>query len=320
MEISQVGDSIKRKKELSKKTKRLIFYCLVMFFPILQFAVFYIYVNFNSILLAFRNFAPSETGYSITFSGIENFKTAFSTIKDNPMMLKNSLILFAFSMFVGLPLAIIFSYYVYKKYCMSGLFKVMLFMPQIVSSVVLTTIFRYIASDVYIALAEKLTGKTGVVGLLSETQKTEVRFATLLFYNLWVSFGANVLLFSGAMSNINNSVTESAQLDGASVVREFWSITLPMIFPTLITFIVVGMAGLFTNQMYLYLFLGGNVGELANFGWFLYYQALQSDIVAPKNMLSYSELAAMGIIFTLILAPVTLLVRKLLEKYGPSAD
>ena len=47
--------SIKEKKPLIGRQKDLIFYCLMMIWPVAQFCVFYIGVNFNSILLSFQD-------------------------------------------------------------------------------------------------------------------------------------------------------------------------------------------------------------------------------------------------------------------------
>lgn len=79
---------------------------------------------------------------------------------------------------------------------------------------------------------------------------------TLIFYNIFLSFGVNVLMYSSAMSSIDDSVIESASLDGVTPIREFWSIVVPLIFPTLATFLVVGVAAMFTDQAQLFALFG----------------------------------------------------------------
>ena len=59
-------------------------------------------------------------------------------------------------------------------------------------------------------------------------------------------------MYSNAMSGIPQEIVESAHLDGATGINEFWKITLPMVYPTLSTFLITGVAGLFTNQINLY--------------------------------------------------------------------
>ena len=149
-------------------------------------------------------------------------------------------------------------------------------------------------------------------------------YFSILFFNIWVSFGVNVLMFTGAMSGINASVIESAQLDGANVVTEFFYISVPMIFQTVSTFIILGMTGIFTNQMNLYTFYAYEApSSLETMGYYLYKAASRADYInveGLKGYLNYPQLAALGLILTCIVAPITFLVRKLFDKYGPSED
>ena len=304
-----VGRTVNRRER-----SRLIFYSLMIALPLVQFAVFYIYVNFNSFLLAFKTTDPLTYKVSLTLS---NFSDAWKTFTSRSYLLKNSLTLFFWITIVGITFALIFSFYLYKRYPAHGLFKVILFLPKIIPTVVFSILFRYLVTDGYSALVQQITGLQ-VPGLLDGTE--QAKFNTVLIYCVWMSFGVNVLLFTGAMEGINESVVESAKLDGVNIVQEFIHITVPMIFPTLTTFIVVGMAGIFTNQMELYSLFGPDGMHIGTLGFFLFVNANSSDVVAKQGYLSYHELAAMGLIFTFMVFPITLIVRKLLEKFGPSPD
>ena len=310
---------IAKKRVMSRTSKRLIFSLLMVALPILQFLIFYIYVNFNSILMAFQEYStnPDGLGYIVTFAGLKNFKDAASVLfsEYGANMIKNSLILYACNLIIVMGLALVFSYYVAKKFMASGFFRVMLYVPHIVSSVVLALLYRYVVTDIYGVLTLKMTGELPIGGLLDGP---DTQFITVLIYNIWVGFGTNVMLFTNAMSGINSSVIESAELDGVNIVQEFFYIYIPMIFPTFITFVVTGMAGLFTNQMNMYTFFGTRGSYFDVLGFYLYREA-QGAAVAGTNI-SYSMLAAMGLMITCVIAPITLIVRKLLEKYGPSAD
>ena len=123
-------------------------------------------------------------------------------------------------------------------------------------------------------------------------------------------------MYSNGMSGISQEMVESAHLDGATGLTEFWKITLPMIYPTLSTFLITGIAGLFTNQIALYSFYGGGAPEnLQTYGYYLY--------MRTKNATSDSEytlLAAMGLLLTVVVVPLTLGVKWALEKFGPKED
>lgn len=308
----------KEKRVLKRKHKRMIFYAVMMIIPMLNFLIFYVYQNFSTIIMAFEKYSPVEgaTGYNVVFSGFENFAAIFRMLNNgNWFMVLNSFLVFLLKTGLGILLAVFFSFYIYKQRFASEFFRVVLFLPSVISSVILVAIYKHIVSDIYI----ELTGNK--FGLL-----TTSGFNTVLFFNVWASFGTNVLMFSGTMSGINDSVVEAAKIDGANIFQEFIHITLPMIFPTLSTFIIIGIAAMFTDQAHLYTFFREDAQGMETVGYFLYVQALRSDVV-PKSLpskgivyLSYPEISAFGLLITAVIVPLSFGVRKLMNKFGPSED
>lgn len=302
---------------LNNKNEKL-FYALFIAVPVIHFLVFYVYINFNSILLAFQEYTLGEGGYEISFVGVENFKVAFQNAfeAEGWIRIKNTLLMFIITLCIGTPLAILFSYYLYKKAFLSGFFKVILFMPQLLSGVVLGILFKQLTSSVYI----DIFGDATTTGLLTNP---ETKFKTVLVFNLLMCFGVNVLTYTSTMSGVNESLIESAQLDGATSAQELWHIVLPMIYPTVTTLFIVSFSHLFTEQYHLYTLFGTAANEMSSVGYFLYVQAQSSALSSSEVSgvyLNYPTLSAMGLIFTAIILPTTLIIRDLLEKHGPSAD
>ena len=313
--IITVGNG-RQKLPLKRSTKRTIFYCLMMAIPVLQFCIFYIYVNLSAVSMAFKTYTETDRGYVSVFAGFANFVAIFKmlAVGNNMDMIWTSLAAAGITFAITMPLSLLFSYYLYKKFPLHGFFRIILFLPQVVSTVVMTLLFQYIVTDVYIALTGKEFGLLG---------RPESKYATLLFYNLWVGFGVNVLIYTGAMSGINESIVESAQLDGVNSLQEFWHITFPMIFPTFITFLITSIAGIFSNQLNLYTFFQQN-SDIKTVGYYLFLQALESgpvSFVTPTvTYLSYPEVSAFGLMITAVIFPLTMLVRHLLQKFGPRVD
>ncbi len=300
------------KKIISRKNKDLIFYILMMAFPVLQFCVFYIGVNFNSILLSFKEIDILSGDVRYTF---DNFKEAFRLITESSILVRamgNSFYIFFLGVVISVPLGLFFSYYIAKKMPGSGAFRVILFLPSILSSIVIATIFWYFVERAVPSAMFKWFG-VEMAGML---ENPETRFATLIFYSIWIGFGTNVLMYTNAMSGIEPSVIESAHLDGATGFREFWHITLPMIYPTLTTFLVVSVAGIFVNQLNLFSFYGGAAPEeVRTYGYYLY-----AKVASATSDADYPVLSAMGLILSCIAVPLTLVAKKLLEKYGPREE
>ena len=81
-------------------------------------------------------------------------------------------------------------------------------------------------------------------------------------------------------------------------------------------FLVTGVAGIFTNQANLYAFFGKNASANAyTFGYYLFI------MVADEAPISeYPFASAAGLLFTAVAVPITLLVKYVLEKFGPNAE
>ncbi len=305
----------KKKSVTTKRRNEAIFYYSVIAFPLLQFLVFYVGVNFNSILLSFRDYSVTTAG-GYSWVGFDNyiqfFKDFFygNTLKEIAL---NSIEMYAFTLLVGFPLAILFSFYLYKNFPLSGIFKVLLFLPSIISSVVMVLMYKYFVDRGLPALWEQLFD-TAMDPPLSMPSS---RFGWIIFYNLFICYGTNVIMYTSSMTRIPPSLVEYARLEGAGYFRELISIVVPLIFPTITTFLVVGIAGIFTNQANVYTFYADKgPTDVTTFGYFLFGQVVASG----STMSQYPYASAAGILFTFIAVPVTMLAKYLLERFGPSSE
>ena len=291
----------------SKKKSRLIFYICGVAWPVIQFIVFYVFVNFNSILLSFRNF-DFQNGYS--FARLDNFKRVFSEIATQPFLktsFKNTFLIFGISI-VSMFATLIMSYYLYKKHLFSGIFKVMLFLPSIIPGIALVICYKYFV-EVGVPKIWEEVFNISIQGLLSNP---DTKLITILFFNVWFGVGSTFLLYSGAMSGISDSIIEAATLDGVTAMQEFGYIVFPMIFPTFATFFITSFATLFTNQMSVFSFSGAQADySVYTIGYYLY------KSVQTATMDQYPYLSAFGLVLTVIIIPICLLTKKALDKFGP---
>lgn len=305
-----MGQMINKKstQKIGKRNK-LLFYIAVMALPVLQFIVFWLFVNINSILLAFKtwNF-DTERFEWYAFNNFSKVLEDIGTVVSLKASVKNSLIIYGFTLGVGMPLSLMFSFYLYKRKALSGTFKTILFLPNILSSLIVVLLYKYFVNRAIPTMYEWMFGEK-ILGLLANT-KTE--FGTIIFFNIWTGFGLNTMMYLGSMSGISDSVVEAAELDGVNAFQELWYITIPMIWPTFVTFFVVGFSAMFINQANLYNFYGDDAPPpLYTFGYYLY--------VKTKSAVfhQYPYLAAMGLCLSFVAAPSTILLRKAMERFGP---
>lgn len=317
------------KKVMTREQKRSIFFGCMIAIPVILFIIFYGIVNIDVILMAFKTYTLDKENlvYVENFAGFDNFKVVFEylnyTYSDGSThwtMVTNSVILWAVKLCVGLPVSIIFSYYVYKKCYASGFFRVILFLPNVISGIIMVYSFRLVVD---VALPELFDWETGLIG----NQKTA--FITIMAFHVWLGFAAQTLMFTSAMAGIDESIVEAAEMDGVSSMGELWYITLPMVYSTLVTFVVIGIAELFTDQMSLMTFYDKYMVpyKIKTIGYFLFENAYLSDLVPPtqwtsltnKGRFSHSQLSAFGVMISLIVIPLSFGVRAIMEKVGPEA-
>ena len=290
--------------------RELTFYSLMLVVPVLFFVLQYFIINGNSILLAFEKTNNGVT----TFAGFENFKMFFENFKNDPNyndMLIRSLYVYLLTTALNTFFPILLSYYIYKEMVGYRLFKVLLFMPTILSSIITVSIYRMLANEVIPEIWYRLTD-TRIHPLLSNPNTT---FNAILFYSVWTGLGGGLLTQLAAMNTVNVSVKEAAHLEGIGFLQELWHIVLPACYQVIMLGFVPGVASVFTNSLNLYAFYGGRAPVTTNvLGYFLQVRTLQAEF--PE----YHYLSAFGLICTLIAVPVTLLLQFLVNKFGPTEE
>lgn len=313
--LSSKSGKIKTENGMSKKKRNeLLFYIAFIALPIIQVIIFYIFVNFNSVLLAFKQYFNASDGVAAgyDFVGLDNFVKCFKNLFNEMSLvysLKNSFVALLVQIAVLTPLAVLFSFYIFQKKFGSSVFRVFLFLPAVISPLVIAILYKVMLEEALPALLLKVFGAD--VNPIYATHT----MAALLFYSVWTGFGTNVLMYTSAMSGVDDSMLEAAKLDGANGWQEFWYVVLPMIYPTLTTFIVVSIATLFTNQLNMFSFENSQAEKkFWTYGYYLFVK------VETGTMVDYPELSALGLIFTLVAVPLTLLTRRVMTKLGPSVD
>lgn len=290
--------------------------------PLLQYLIFYVVVNFNSILMSMQKYAIVDNKITYVFEGnlLDNYVKVFNDLFHAQWMgqtLTNSFIFWIATLLIVTPLALFFSFYITKKYWGSQFFRVILYMPSLICSIVVVYIYQVLVDNIFPDILIRVFNYPEANRLSYQFySNVQTRFTAILVYNIFFSFGANVLMYSGAMSGVSKEMIEASHIDGCGDFKEFIFITLPCVYPTLTTFIVVGIGGFFTHQMGLYEFEGkGADSSIWTLGYFIYKSTVDEG---GKEL--YPYLSALGVIFTLVAAPLSLLVKYMLEKFGPSEN
>lgn len=300
----------KNKRKLKNKSG-LIFYCSMLILPVIQFCIFYIGVNINSVLMSFQTF----DGGKYIFSGLSNFKQIYQDFTSSDLLLtalKNTVHVFGLTLIIEM-FALFFSYYIYKEFIGSQFFKMVLFFPSIVSGVVLGIIYLNISDIVIPQIIYDVTGKE-IIGLLG---KQETRWGGNLVYWMLFYFGVRILVYTSNMDGISISISEAAKLDGVTPVDEFFKITLPLTFPSVSSFLIFAVAGIMTNGIGTYSLYGINApNDLYTIGYFITSKTMMTTGLQD----GYPFLAAFGILISCITIPLVYLARFLINRINEKID
>lgn len=295
-----------RKKKFGSSANRTAFIIATLFFPLAYWVVFWLYVNLDGLLMAFQD---TRTGAWT----LENFKEVWRALSspDGELRIafRNTLLYFVESN-VRLVLNLIVAYFIYKKIRGYKAYRLIFYIPGLISSVVLTTIFQeFIKPMGPLGTFADLLGITlPETGLLADKNTATY---TMMVYNAWIGFSGWVLMFSSSLSRLPNEVMEAARLDGCGPAREVFNIVLPMITPMFTTLLLLNFTGIFSASGPILLFTQGNY-ETTTVSYWMFAQIYGNGGYGGTGQ--YSLVSAFGLCLTCVAVPLTMGMRALMNK------
>ncbi|MBP5307688.1 MAG: sugar ABC transporter permease [Clostridia bacterium] len=302
--------AVKRKKPRHKSIYETGFIILMLAYPVAHFIVFWGIVNFNSILRTFQRYVMWQDGKLVNswvWAGLDNYKnvwTGFSRA-DTKRIIGNSLGYMVVSNFISLPLAIISSYFLFKKMPFAKWFRVIFFLPSIIPIVVLATVFRF-QFDARFGLVNGFLNIFGIespswFGVYPNSQRM------IYLYCIWAGLGFNVLLLSGAISRLPVDLFEYSHLEGMPYVKEFFRIVIPLIWPTITTTFLLGLTSVFGVMLQPMMIMPGDANT----------QTIALKIynsVRTANETARPEIIAFGLLLSVMAMPFILAIKFGMEK------
>ncbi|WP_010273078.1 carbohydrate ABC transporter permease [Paenibacillus senegalensis] len=203
-------------------------YTLFVFVPVI-WSTYYSFFNWSGIGEA-------------TFIGLNNYVEIFR----DPIFwtaLKNNIIFVLASVFGQIPLALVVAILVVKKSGMLSRFvRTAVFMPMVMSTVVIGMIWQYIYHP-QIGILNFLLDKLGLSNWQLVWLSEDYGMYSLIPPLIWSFVGLYLIIFIAALQNIPGEIHDAAELDGATGARKLFSVTLPMIKGTIMVAIVLCISG-----------------------------------------------------------------------------
>lgn len=299
-----------RRKKFGSSANRTAFIILTLMLPLLHWLVFWLYVNFDGILMAFQDTRTGEWT-------LNNFTYVWNQLStpggELRIGFRNTMLYFLESN-VLLILNLIVAYFLYKKIRGYKAYRIIFYLPGLISGVILTTIFQEFIKPFgpLGTLLEAIGITMPETGLLAD--KSTATY-TIMAYNVWVGFSGWVLMFNSSLSRLPSEVMDAAKLDGCGPFREVFNIVLPMIAPMFTTLFILNFTGLFGAGGPILLFTQGQY-ETTTISYWMFTQVYGNGSFGGTGQ--YNLVSAFGLCLTLVAVPLTMGLRALLEKLPTS--
>jgi maltose/maltodextrin transport system permease protein len=193
------------------------------------------------------------------FSGLENYIQIVKDPRIQGPFLRIFLwtILFsALSVFGGLAIGMFLAVLLdWKELRFRNVYRTLLILPYAVPSVLSILIFKGLFNQEFGAVNEFLRG----LHLFTpewETNPWGAR-AMILLVNLWLGYPYMMLVCTGMLKSVPSVIYEASAVDGSNPLKDFFHLTLPLVFPPLVPILVASFAFNFNNFTLVYLLTAG---------------------------------------------------------------
>jgi len=138
-------------------------------------------------------------------------------------------------------------------------FRAAYYLPTVISAVIIGVIWRWIYNTQW-GLLNYLLGLVGIapVRWLSDP---DIAFSSVILQRMLTIPATAIILYSAAMASIPRDLYEAAEVDGASPLRKWWNVTLPLIQPTTLFLVVLYTISSFEVFDLIYVLVPSGVGN-----------------------------------------------------------
>ncbi|MBE1442506.1 carbohydrate ABC transporter permease [Paenibacillus sp. OAS669] len=190
------------------------------------------------------------------FIGFDNYA---EVIKD-PIFwrsFKNNMLIVAASVFGQVPIALVLAIVLLKNTLFQRMIRASIFMPMVLSSVVVGIIWGYIYHP-QIGILNFLLENLGLASWKKAwLSDPKISMYAIMVPIIWNYIGPYMIMFIAALQNISPEIDDASQIDGVGPVRKLFVITLPMIWDTIKVAVVLCISGSLKAFDLIYVMTGG---------------------------------------------------------------
>lgn len=268
----------------------------------------------GAMVIAFEDYSPALGVFGSKFVGLDQFIRIFK----DPYIWKitgNTIILAFLSVVVVFPIPIIFALFLneIKVKWIRSTVQSLSFLPYFISAAVMVSILYTLlspSSGLINAIIVKLGGEP--VNFMAQPQWFRPLYVLL---EIWQTFGYSAIIYIAAMMNIDPTLYEAAEIDGATRWTKIWRITLPSLMPSIITMLIISVGNIFTVNLdrILLMYNTGTYETADVLQTYVYRIAFQST-----GFPDYSYGTAVNLVKSIIAFILVMAVNKIADKVADS--
>ena len=311
-----------KKVTLNTKNRRLMLHeTVTSYLFMLPFLAFFVgFVIYPMFMCVYTSFFDATMGRDDIFIGLGNYRTllwekkvaANGTVTyGDPIFwkgLRNTLVI----VLVSVPVTCAFSLWVASAIskmpvAATSAFRCIFYLPVVTGSVAVTVVWKWMYNNYY-GIFNYLGNTLGLIDKnINWLGDEKYALACIILILLTTSVGQPIVLYVSALDNVDKSLVEAAEVDGANQMQAFWRIKWPQMMPTTLYILVITTINSFQCFALIQLLTsGGPNNSTMTIMYYIYYNAFK--------LYKYGYGNAMGVILAIIIAILSAIQMKLGEE------
>lgn len=263
---------------------------------LLPFLIFFVgFVLYPMFMCLFTSFFDATMGRKDIFIGLKNYKE----LAADPVFwiaLRNTMII----VIVSVPVTCAFSLWVATiisrmPVAATSAFRCIFYLPVVTGSVAVTMVWKWMFNNYY-GIFNYLGKSMGLIDKsINWLGDPKYALGCIILILLTTSVGQPIVLYVSALDNVDKSLVEAAEVDGATPMQAFWRVKWPQMMPTTLYILVITTINSFQCFALIQLLTsGGPKNSTMTIMYYIYYNAFK--------LYRYGYGNAMGVILAIIIA------------------
>lgn len=274
---------------------------------LLIFGIFSWYPIVQSFVMSFQK---TNLVTAPSFVGLDNFVR----VVQDPLFftaVQNTVWFAVLALLFGYPLPLIAAVMMSEVRRAKGLFSALAYLPVVVPPVVAVLLWKFFYDASPTGVFNSILGLVGV-GPQPWIQSMTASMPSLVLAATWAGAGGTIIIYLAALTGVSPELYDAAEMDGASIWRKIWHITLPQLRGILLITLILQIIG--TAQVFLEPFLftgGGPANSTITILLLIYRYAFQNSLGGD-----YGAATALSLMLALFLAVLSVVYFRLTKSWS----